>query len=245
MTAQGVGPDALSLPALDEAALLAHEFRSPLAGIQATAETLARGSYGGLTPAQQEAVDSIARRCRRLESAMAAISELHALESGPEHPPLQPVDVVADVIAPIATGGARGTDGPRLQVSVDAGTLLARGDARLLGIVVDNLVDNAIKYRAPGTEVRVSARREGDRVVIGVRNEGAGIAPADLPRLFRPLCRLRQPGTEAAGGSGLGLYLCRRIVDVLGGAIAVASEPGGATEFLVTLAAMEAPAAER
>ncbi len=103
--------------------------------------------------------------------------------------------------------------------------------------ILDNLIGNAIKYSPLGGEVRVAARREGDHVLISVTDQGIGIARDDIDKLFRPFGRL---ATEAASGTtvkgiGLGLVVCRRLVEAHGGRIWVESEPGRGSTFSFTL----------
>jgi signal transduction histidine kinase len=102
--------------------------------------------------------------------------------------------------------------------------------------ILDNLIDNAIKYSPNGGEVRVSARQEGRRMVVGVRDQGIGIAPRDAERLFQPFSRLDTPVPGSAiQGVGLGLVVCRRLVEAHGGSTWVESEPGKGSTFYFTL----------
>ena len=119
------------------------------------------------------------------------------------------------------------------------------GDPRLLRIVFNNLINNAIKYGRAGTPIEVKFYRSGAQAVFSVRNEGIGIPANDMARLFRRFGRLRQPGSEGIKGSGLGLYLCHRIVALLGGSIEVKSEAGKYAEFHVSLQARPARAPQR
>jgi signal transduction histidine kinase len=111
------------------------------------------------------------------------------------------------------------------------------GDPNLLKILVGNLVNNAVKYGYEGTPVRLRLGLEDGELRFSVRNEGVGIAPEDLPRLFKRFERLRQKGTEGIKGSGLGLYICKTVVDKHKGRIWAESEPGQWVEFFVALPA--------
>jgi signal transduction histidine kinase len=107
--------------------------------------------------------------------------------------------------------------------------------------ILDNLIDNAIKYSPDGGEVKVSARRDGDSVLISVSDQGIGISAANLKKLFQPFSRLETlvAGT-AIQGVGLGLVVCRRLVEAHGGRIWVESELGKGSTLYFTL-----PLAER
>lgn len=111
------------------------------------------------------------------------------------------------------------------------------GDPNLLKILVGNLVNNAIKYGYEGTPVRLKLALEDGELRFSVRNEGVGISPEDLGRLFKRFERLRQKGTEGVKGSGLGLYICKTVVDKHKGRIWAESEPGKWVEFFVALPA--------
>lgn len=101
--------------------------------------------------------------------------------------------------------------------------------------ILYNLLDNAVKYSPGGGEVRAFARREKGRLVIGIADKGVGISPHDQARLFRPFQRLEQPGLEGIKGAGLGLLVCRRLVEAHSGQIWVESEPGRGSTFFFTL----------
>jgi signal transduction histidine kinase len=96
--------------------------------------------------------------------------------------------------------------------------------------ILRNLLDNAAKYSPPNTEIRVSARREDSQIMIGVSDQGKGITPEDQARLFEPFERLRENSTTVAG-LGLGLLVCKRLVEAHGGKIWVESAPGQGTTF--------------
>jgi signal transduction histidine kinase len=108
-------------------------------------------------------------------------------------------------------------------------------DPRRLRQVLENLVDNAVKYTPPGGRVHVVARREADAVRIDAVDTGAGISAHDLPRIWERLYRGDQ--SRAARGLGLGLSLVRAIVAAHGGTVDVTTEPGRGSSFTVRLPA--------
>jgi signal transduction histidine kinase len=103
--------------------------------------------------------------------------------------------------------------------------------------VLLNLVDNAVKYAGLGAKVVVSTTRNGDRVRIDVADDGPGIDAADRERIFEKFYRGDPSLRFAPGGAGLGLYICRELVERMGGRITVASEPLAGSTFSVELAA--------
>jgi PAS domain S-box-containing protein len=101
--------------------------------------------------------------------------------------------------------------------------------------ILYNLLENAVKYSPQGGDIKVSVRAEKERLVIGVSDQGVGISAADQARLFEPFQRLEESRPDATGGVGLGLLVCRRLVEAHGGQIWVESEPGRGATFFFTL----------
>jgi signal transduction histidine kinase len=127
--------------------------------------------------------------------------------------------------------------GIALQLTAPVEPLLVRTDRIKLGRVLGNLIGNAIKFTEQG-EVRIDAHRNGDNSVrISVADTGVGIAPEHLSHIFDEFFQLRNPERDRAKGSGLGLTICKRLVDAMGGALEVQSAPGTGSTFTVTLPA--------
>jgi len=101
--------------------------------------------------------------------------------------------------------------------------------------ILYNLLENAVKYSPQGGKIRVSAKLQEEYLVIGVKDQGIGISPPDQAKLFAPFQRLEGFRPEGAGGVGLGLLVCRRLVEAHGGQIWVESEPGKGSTFLFTV----------
>jgi signal transduction histidine kinase len=135
--------------------------------------------------------------------------------------------------------------GLRLTVDMEPNLPMACGDPASLSMVLSNLVGNAVKYNRPGGTVKVSAGSDGKRITLVVRDTGIGIPEDFLPRLFEEFYRVKTPETQNIQGTGLGLVICKRIVEELGGSIGVDSKEGEYTAFTVTLPIAEpAKAAE-
>jgi len=101
--------------------------------------------------------------------------------------------------------------------------------------ILYNLLENAIKYSPQGGEIKVSARPREEYLVIGVSDQGIGISPSEQARLFAPFQRLEESRPEGIGGAGLGLLVCRRLVEAHGGQIWVESEPDNGSTFFFTM----------
>jgi len=222
---------------IDLLAIVSHELKSPLATVQTTAETLYRGYFGKLEPGQQKIIETILRNCAYLEDVIRSYIDLSKMEidelsSFKKEMRLGAGAVAETVAIPEIKDNLRKM--PVVTNLVDDPPVL--GDPHLLKIVVRNLLNNAIKYGREGTEVALTLARKGNDVVLTVRNEGVGISLEDIQnRLFRKFERLKQKGTEGIKGSGLGLYICRKIVEKHNGRIWAEGEQGSWIAFHVAL----------
>jgi two-component system, OmpR family, sensor histidine kinase KdpD len=199
---------------------LGHDLRTPLTAIRGAAETL-RDS-GALLPEATRAdlLATVIEEARRMGHFLANILDLVRVEAGEITPRREPVDLAEALETAIgraeaAAGRPIGRDWPeRLP--------LPRLDPVLLDQVLGNLLDNALKFSGPDGRVRAGARREGAEIALFVEDDGPGIPPADLPRIFDPFFRAGRTDRIAAG-SGLGLAICRGLVGAMGGRIAAES----------------------
>ena len=112
-----------------------------------------------------------------------------------------------------------------------------RGSARDLALLVRNLVDNAIRYTAPGGKVHVELTTDDGEVVLAVADTGLGIPHRDLPRIFERFYRVDRARSRETGGTGLGLSIVKHVAENLGGHVEVTSELGQGTRFEVRLPA--------
>jgi two-component system sensor histidine kinase CpxA len=203
---------------------VSHELRSPLARLQA-ALGLVRQRGGVPSTAELDRMD---REAERLNELIGQLLSLARLESGVQVPAMESMDL-RDMLQTI-TDDARMEAAPRgrgvrLEVP-DAGLVLA-GDARLLHSAVENVVRNAIRYTAPGTDVVLSVQAAPDHVLLRVRDHGPGVPDALLPRLFEPFVRVGEDRDRSSGGHGLGLAIAERAVRLHGGDIWAGNEPDG------------------
>jgi signal transduction histidine kinase len=118
-----------------------------------------------------------------------------------------------------------------------AATGFALGDANRLQQVLINLLDNAVKYSPGGERILVRTSQAADRVRIEVVDEGTGIAQTDHERVFEKFYRSDSSRRLAPSGTGLGLYICRGLLERMGGRISVSSQPGAGSTFIVEMPA--------
>ena len=201
---------------------LGHDLRTPLTAIRGAAETL-RVSGEALTPATRaDLLLTVEEEAARLARWMSAILDMVRLEAGEVQARREPVPL-APALREAAERAERACPGRRVALAVAEGLPSPRLDPVLLDRVLENLLDNAMKYSGPAGRVRLLARHEGAGIAIAVEDDGPGIPPADLPQVFTPFFRAGRADRVAAG-SGLGLSICRGLVAAMGGTV-VAESP--------------------
>ncbi|MBL6081236.1 sensor histidine kinase KdpD [Belnapia sp. T18] len=199
---------------------LGHDLRTPLTGIRGAAETL-RDSGDRLTEATRtDLLTTIVEEATRMGRFLSNILDMVRVEAGEIAARRESVDVMEAVEA--ATERAEATSGRRIGRDLETKRLVLQLDAVLLHQVLGNLLDNALKFSGPDGQVLIGVRREGAEVAIFVEDDGPGIPPADLHRIFDPFFRASRTDRITAG-SGLGLAICRGLVGAMQGRIAAES----------------------
>ncbi len=218
-------------------AIASHELRTPLTALQGFSELLAARRF----PADEVQRLAGIMHCEveRLTRIVSDFLDLSRLERGLE-PTLQRTAVsVAPALAAAVELFGRQHPTHRVHIECDAGLPPVDADADALDRIVKNLVSNAIKYSRPGGGVRVRARavERGRAVEVTVEDDGQGIPPEALPRVFEPY--YRAPGaSETARGAGIGLAVVKSLVDAHGGSIQVESAPMRGTRMTFVLPAL-------
>ena len=123
----------------------------------------------------------------------------------------------------------------KLETNLSKEKLTIDGDFEKLWMVVSNVVDNAKKYTKKGGKIELKLTQKDGNAVISVKDTGVGIAKKDLDKLFKKFSRIDNEFSTLEGGTGLGLYLVKNIVDLHGGSIEVESEIGEGSKFFITL----------
>ncbi|HEX6701689.1 MAG TPA: sensor histidine kinase, partial [Gaiellaceae bacterium] len=140
--------------------------------------------------------------------------------------------VIGEVVERLAERAERAA--VRIEVDVDPDLELPLR-SRMARVVVENLMENAIRYAGDGTTVAVTARREGDALVLSVVDDGVGVSEADLPRLFERFFRADR--ARASRGTGLGLAIVKHVVTSAGGSVEARGAPGRGLEIVCSFAA--------
>jgi signal transduction histidine kinase len=219
----------------DFVASVSHELRTPLTSIRGYLELLHDGEGGPLTGDQKEFLTVIDRNADRLLRLVGDLLDVAQIDGG--QIVLERERVALAALAEDAVEGARAvarTRGIDL-ISEEGAAPVVHADPSRLAQVIDNLVSNALKFTPTGGTVRVRVAVEADRAVLTVSDTGMGIPEDEQARLFERFFRTSAAGERAIPGTGLGLWITKTIVDAHEGAIAVTSEAGSGTTFVVDL----------
>jgi len=211
---------------------ISHEFRTPLTAIIGYSEFMAANADEPVTVAEDAAV--IHREASRLNRMVDDVLLLDRADAGRLALQREPLDVNALVEDVVATFRPL-TESYQLVVSLAPDLRVVEGDRDRLLQTITNLVSNAVKYTPGGGKIAIATRNHGEDVLFTVQDQGLGIAPADLPRIFD---RFERVETGAAGriwGTGLGLSIVREIAESHGGRVWAESEPGVGSTFFLAL----------
>jgi len=212
------------------AADASHELRTPLAVVRGSVEHLLRNPSSTISD-QHETLEDMKAETDHLTELVDALLLLARADSGAielDRQPLDLGDMTTTALEPLA--GIAASHGVTLQL--DAQPTPALGDALRIRQLVTILVDNAIQHSPSGGTVTVVTEPAGDKALVSVTDQGHGIRPEDLPRVFE---RFWRAPDAPSGGAGLGLSIARWIVERHGGTIEATSPPGGGARFEVTL----------
>lgn len=213
---------------------VSHEFRSPLGRIKANVTSLLQGDVQWDEETRREMLTSILPDVDHLSELVSNLLDMSAIEAGMLRLDRDWLNV-ADLIKRLARRW-RSIGTHEIRLDLPSRLPAAFADEKRIAQVLNNLVDNAMKFSPPGSRVTVSARADGGWLEISVSDLGVGIAQEDLPRLFDPFYRAKG---VSQGGTGLGLSICKGLVEAHGGEIMVQSRPGYGSKFTVRLPLQE------
>jgi len=224
----------------DFVANVSHELKTPLAAMQGLIETVLEDEDMD-AGTQQEFLRRALGQSGRLTALVKDLLVLSRIESEPglaERRRLdlrRPLREAAERLEPVVRRAEL-----RLETELPEEPLIVFGDEEGIRQIVDNLLDNARKYTAPGGQVRLRLWREGDDAVVEVTDTGMGIEPEHLGRIFERFYRVDKARSRSLGGTGLGLSIVRHLVQAHGGRVEVESTPGEGSCFRVRLPLAEA-----
>jgi len=224
---------------------MSHELRTPLNAIIGFSDVLHEQMFGELNEQQLGYVQDVLQAGRHLLSLINDILDLSKIEAGRMELDLSEVSIPETLQSGLSMNSERATRGGiTLSFNVEPEDIVIQADERKVRQVVFNLLSNAIKFTPPGGRVEVSARLFDGLVQVSVTDTGSGIAPEDRELIFEEFQQAR--GADAGKrqeGTGLGLPLSRRFIELHGGRLWVESEPGAGSTFSFTVPVAPAAAA--
>ena len=222
-----------------------HEIRTPVASIEGYLEQALNPQTATSDARARQYLEAAHASSQHLGRLFKDLLDVTKLDDGRMKPHLAPVDIVA-VVREMAQAHVPKMQAKHLKYSFGTADAVNNGqrveprvyaavDLDFMREVLDNLIENAIKYTPDGGEIWVNARGDGDKALINVTDTGIGISPEDAVHVFQKFYRVDNSQTRSIGGTGLGLYLVKQRVEALGGRVWVESAFGEGSTFFVSL----------
>jgi len=222
----------LSALRADFVSLVSHELRSPMAAVIGAARTL-EGRWRELTPEQRDSfLALIGDETNRLAELISDVLDTSRIDAGTFTFSFGAVDV-GDLIREVVAASQVGQDELRITAEVSGSLPQLRGDRKRLRQVLQNLVDNAIKYSGSGGEIRVQANAVDGSMRVDVSDDGPGVPFGDERVIFEKFGRAS--GSRGKPGTGLGLFISRSIVEAHGGSLELDRQPARGATFVLEL----------
>ena len=216
--------------------LASHQLRTPATGVKQYVGMLVEGFSGTLQPVQQNLLEKAYESNERQLRIISDLLKVAQVDAG-KIIPLKTVTDLDELISSIIAeqGDTFKKRHQTVKYEKPVKIIEATFDSNLIRMVLENIINNASKYSHENTTVSVVLSEKKDTVRIDVKDEGVGIVKADIPRLFEKFSRIDNDLSTQVGGSGLGLYWAKKIVDLHGGTITMTSFPGDGTTFSIEL----------
>jgi two-component system sensor histidine kinase KdpD len=218
---------------------VSHDLRTPLAAIAGASSSLLEGAPTQDDKTRQELLQSIVDESHRLARLVDNLLDITRLESG-----IVPLNkqwhVLEELVGSARSRLRKELENHRVHVEIPADLPLLHLDGILMEQVLVNLLENAARYTPGGTQIDISAQREGMHAVIRIADNGPGIPSGSETRVFDKFFRGSiTPTADGRRGAGLGLAICKGIIQAHGGQISARNRPGGGAEFVISLACEE------
>ncbi|HEY5119597.1 MAG TPA: ATP-binding protein, partial [Anaerolineales bacterium] len=229
----------------DFVANISHELRTPMTHIVGYIDLLADDTFGPVSPQQREALETLHRAAERLNGLIDDLIQFSDTSRGGITLNVQSVslrDMIQEMLSRMMSKAQRGN--VRIEIQLPSDLPPVHVDGRKITWVISQLVDNGIKFTPSGGKVTVRAGGASDRVWVTVEDTGVGIPASRMNELFEPFHQLDGSITRRQGGTGMGLYLCKQIVEAHGSKITLQSKEGSGSMFLFDLPVARPPEAK-
>ncbi len=220
----------------DFVANISHELRTPMTHIVGYVDLLADDTFGPLSDQQREAINTLRRASGRLNDLIEDLIQFSDTSRGGISLSLQSIslrDCFQEALSRLSAKSQKGN--VHLEVHLPPDLPNVRADGRKITWVVSQLMDNGIKFTPTGGRVSIRAGSSTERVWITIEDTGIGIPESRMEELFAPFHQLDGSSTRRHGGTGMGLYLSRQIVDAHGSKLTMKSKEGGGTTVMFDL----------
>ncbi len=202
----------------DFVATISHELRTPLTNVQGYVKTLLRPDLELSATEQLEFLEGADRQSERLRTLIEDLLFASRIEASRSMPAGDTVAIVG-VVQRVLTERGPGVDPRRFILDLDPELPTLRTSEEQLFRILNNLVDNALKYSPSNSSLTVRASRQGDGVLISIHDQGPGIPAEEGERIFDRFYQIDQSSTRRVGGAGMGLYICRKAAEAMGGRV--------------------------
>ncbi len=223
---------------MESLGFVTHELKSPLAAMQNLIDVVYKGYAGEIPEKACSFLRRVRRSCSEMQGMVKNYLDLSRAERGELTPNQAEIELIADVVGPAVDQTHALFDLRNISLTVEGPDRVDMvADPEMLRIALINFLSNASKYGREGGWATVSVSRDGDSVNVTVRNDGNGFTAAEQDALFTKFSRLKNENTRGQRGSGLGLFLCRRIAETHGGCVRAESAPGKWAAFSISIPA--------
>lgn len=213
--------------------IASHDLKNPLAAILMTASLFSMNLPGtNMSPEMQDWMGRITGQCRVMQKIIEDFLDFHALEDGQIKLTLESLDInqlARDVIDRNADYAAKKQIATHLDL--ESGALIINADKSRLNQVLENFISNAIKFSPPGKQVTVGTRKTESGVLVEIRDSGPGLTDDDMTKLFVKYAKLSNEPTGGEKSSGLGLAICKKVIEIQGGKTGARNNPEGGATF--------------
>ncbi len=215
---------------------VSHELKNPLASAIMSLYTVKDGYLGEISKAQEKGLESVGKSLDYFHDMIKNYLDLSRLEKGELVVNKLTVSLNTDVIDPVLAGLEREVEQKKIQIEnhISSETEVL-ADRNLLRIVYDNLLSNAIKYGNSGGKIQLEVDEDDNYMILSVYNEGQGIPRDKIGKLFKKFSRINGAGDARKKGTGLGLYICKEIIEKQGGKVWAESSEGNWAKFEFSL----------
>lgn len=213
--------------------IASHDLKNPLTAILLTTSLFSLDIPGmQMSPEMQDWMGRIIGQCRVMQKIIEDFLDFHALEDGQIKLTLEAVDInrlARDVLDRNADYAAEKQIATHLDL--ESGALIINADKSRLNQVLENFISNAIKFSPPGKQVTIGTRKTESGVLVEVRDSGPGLTEDDMNKLFVKYAKLSNAPTGGEKSSGLGLAICKKVIEIQGGKTGARNNPEGGATF--------------